>query len=89
VRSIATGGGNTGGGSIRGEADIDSSGVGGDPVIGTAAGDQGKGGDGVFGDDNLTCDVGNSADGEMTKGSLGSSLTFKRFISCKSLCTAT
>jgi hypothetical protein len=76
VRSIATGGGNTGGagGSIRGEADIDSSGIGSDPGICIAAGDPGKGGDGVFGDDDLTFDVGDSADGETTKGSLGSSL---------------
>jgi hypothetical protein len=78
MRGIAAGGGNTGRagggiGSMRGEAGIYSSGVGGDPVIGTAAGDPGEGGSGVLGDDDLTGGAGDSAGGEMTKGSLGSS----------------
>jgi hypothetical protein len=78
MRGIAAGGGDTGSaggasGSMRGEAGIYSSGVGGDPVIGTAAGDPGEVGSGVLGDDDLTGGAGNSAGGEMTKGSLGSS----------------
>ncbi len=78
MRGIAAGGGDTGStggaiGSMRGEAGIYSRGVGGDPVIGTAAGNLGEGGSGVLGDDELTGGAGDSAGGEMTKGSLGSS----------------